>query len=480
MCRQRAALVLALGIVLLAPIWVVDYPPLFDYPNHLAGSFVLHHLNDPHFQFSRFYRVEWTPAPYVVTDLMLLAVQRVVSVEQAGRILLSLCLLALPLGGLVFVRRANPGHDVLGLWGLVIAYHAFFLLGFVSYSLSIGICFAAVGLWLRYLDRPSLILWTTLLGVVTALYFTHLMGFAVAGMVMTTYAVLARRPARQLVLTALLFLPGAVLTLRSLTWVRGGSHALFDPPWQKSLVLFEFLRVDPVRIDPIVLGALAICAAIALWKNADLEWNRPWLGVAAVLCGLYWLLPFSVGDGSHIYGRVLPFLFLLIPALGRIGRRARWVAVALICLFLLRTGYVARHFVIDQPEMSNLVRSLGSIPVHARVLPVVGRLDRPRPLLTAHHHFWAYGVIRRGWLSPYLFAIPDVQPLRLRPDIWVPGRGRLGAEISDWHRVQASYDYVWAYRAERYSMHLRPIGELIFAQGDIEVYRMNRSAAADR
>lgn len=35
-----------LGIILVAPVWSVKYPPLVDFPNHLASAFVLSHLHD--------------------------------------------------------------------------------------------------------------------------------------------------------------------------------------------------------------------------------------------------------------------------------------------------------------------------------------------------------------------------------------------------------------------------------------------------
>jgi len=48
--------VLILAVMLLVPIWTVAFPPLLDYPNHLARAFVLAHLNDSHFSFQQFYR----------------------------------------------------------------------------------------------------------------------------------------------------------------------------------------------------------------------------------------------------------------------------------------------------------------------------------------------------------------------------------------------------------------------------------------
>jgi hypothetical protein len=59
----RLVAVLILAAILLVPIWSVAFPPLLDYPNHLARSFVLAHLADPAYTFSRFYRADWGAYP---------------------------------------------------------------------------------------------------------------------------------------------------------------------------------------------------------------------------------------------------------------------------------------------------------------------------------------------------------------------------------------------------------------------------------
>src|ERR1700692_2352078 len=86
----RFVLILILAAALLAPIWMVEFPPLLDYPNHLARSFVLAHLNDPAFTFSRFYRADWGAYPYLGMDASLAALGRLFPIETAGRIFLSL------------------------------------------------------------------------------------------------------------------------------------------------------------------------------------------------------------------------------------------------------------------------------------------------------------------------------------------------------------------------------------------------------
>ena len=50
----RVTSVVILAAMLLAPIWTVAFPPLLDYPNHLARAFVLMHVHDAHFSFRNF------------------------------------------------------------------------------------------------------------------------------------------------------------------------------------------------------------------------------------------------------------------------------------------------------------------------------------------------------------------------------------------------------------------------------------------
>ena len=182
--------ILLIAGALLAPIWTVRFPPIVDYPNHLASAFVLAHLHDPSFHFSTFYAADWNANPYLAMDVILLCLQRFMPVEIAGRMLLSLCVLAVPAAAWFFVRRANPRQQSLALWSLAITQNLyFFLWGMLNLQLSLALCLLVLGVWLKYLERPRAALWCLLLVMNTALYFTHLMGFGIAGWVMTAYAI---------------------------------------------------------------------------------------------------------------------------------------------------------------------------------------------------------------------------------------------------------------------------------------------------
>src|SRR3984893_4030123 len=183
----RFVAVLILAAALLVPIWSVAFPPLLDYPNHLARSFVLAHLADPAFTFSRFYRADWGAYPYLGMDASLAVLARLFPIETAGRIYLSLCVIALPGAVWFFLRQAQPDAEAASLWSLLIAYNDFFLEGFLNFDLSLAVGFLALGFWLRWLARPGTGRWIAALLAFTALYFTHLLGFGIAGLIVAAY-----------------------------------------------------------------------------------------------------------------------------------------------------------------------------------------------------------------------------------------------------------------------------------------------------
>ena len=124
---------------------------------------------------------------------------------------------------------------------------------------------------------------------------------------------------------------------------------------------------------------------------------------------------------------------------------------------------VTRHFTEAQPALAGLARSFDAVPRGALVLPIVEGDEDPieRPFT----HFWAYGVIRRGWFSPYLMDAPGETPMRIIHDSYTPDGfwNLIYEEAPDWQQVQSDYDYVWAYDVPRFSSSLAGIGERIYS-----------------
>jgi hypothetical protein len=476
----RAAGLLLLSAMLVAPIWSVEFPPLLDYPNHLARSFVLAHLHDPAFSFSNFFRADWGAYPYLGMDASLAVLGRLFPIESAGRVFLSLCALALPAAAWFFLRQVNPGDDPTAAWALLIACNVFFLEGFLNFDLSIAVGFFALGLWLKWLARPGAARWTAALAAFTALYFTHLLGFSISGVIVIAILALSRRSLRDWIWSGALALPGLAFYLHSSRVGLSANNIVFHGLGDKLDSLQTILHGYSPALDWISLAALGAWFLAAWWRNPDFRWNARWLVIAALLFAMFWVIPWMWADGSDLDIRVLPFLFVAILAVARVGRRAKWLVAVPLLLFAARTVNVTQHFIAAQPELAGLAQSFRAVLPGALVLPIVeGDQD---PIERSFTHFWAYGVIRKGWFSPYLMDAPGETPMRIIHDSYTPDGfwDHVYDHPPDWKQVQSDYDYVWAYDVAKFSAPLAAIGEKIYSCGPLEVYRLRKSPQRSR
>ena len=482
--------VAAAALLLIVPLWIVRYPPLLDYPNHLARVFILTHINNPNYQFSQYYTATFGFYPYLTMDVLLMCLMKVVSIFTSGRIILSLCVLGVPAAAWFFVRQANRDNTSLACWGLLSGYNIFFLWGFVNWQFSMALVLLVAGLWIRYLKRATVFRWLASLLIVTVLYFTHLQGFGLAGLVVTAYAVLTVKGVRRIAFALAqgwaLFLPGAALHLimRIATRETNAAWAMnFHPLSDKWDRLYFFMQGYSPALDTVTLLALIACAFAAWWRNREFKWNHPWPAIVGGLFLLYWIFPgYGVnwaGDDADV--RLLPFIFMLLPAVVCAGRRARWLALVACLLFCARSASVVRTFRAEQPELLGVARSFSMTPANARVLPVIESRD-DEPQMRPYAHFWAYGVIERGWFSTYLLTIKNVTTVQVKSNLARPeGFWELDYDNNDpdWDKVADDYDFVWAFHVPQYKEDLDEIGDMVYESGDLRLYRIKKDRPKD-
>ncbi len=475
----RILFLLVLAAALLVPVWLVEFPPLVDYPNHLARSFVLTHLHDPTYRFDRWYAADWGPRPYVVADLLLFALVKVFPAELAGRLLLSFALLAVPLAAWFFLRQAAPGQEAGALWPLLLGQHCFFLLGYLSFYIGLAVCFLTLALCLRWRACSGSFgtAWWLACSSATLLYFTHLLSFAIAGLIIASLLLFERRPSREWFRTVLIVFPGALMfaLFARDSWTQRGS-VVFRDFSDKLDVLPVLVHSYSPLLDYVVLALFAVWFVAAWWRNADFHLQKPWLAVAGVLFVAYWLIPLGYGDGWDFDIRVLPVLFVVLVAVVRVGPRAKILAPLVLLIFFLRTADMTRQFFAAQPELAGMARAMDFTAPHARVLSIVEAEDDD-PVWHSFAHFSAYGVIRRAWFSPYLFDLKDLTPMRITQDSYtLDGFWQLSyPDTPDWRAVQKDYDFVWAYNVPRFSAPLARIGTLVYSSGRLELYRLSPS-----
>lgn len=485
---RRLAFFLFIATILVLPVWIVRYPPIVDYPNHLARYFVLAHLHDPSLRLSQFYFSRWQASPYVAVDILAQALQYLFPINIAGRLILSIALIALPLASYGFLRQLGNGSHYLAPWVLVVAYGPVFLTGLVNEMLSLALLLCLLTIFLKYLHDLSLKLWLYLSGLATLIFFTHLLSFVLAGIALLAYS-LSTRQSRRVVLASMLpFVPGALVYLQA--YVRGGSYWLKEanPRYHYHISLTEKLRLFPSPLrgyrhhdTALIVAGLLISLTVAIFRNRRFRLRYEWLALVAAIGLVYFLAPTNF---HHLEIRILPLLFILGLAAADLGSRARALGAIALVVFLVRSMDVDRYFLARQAELQDWHSSFAAIPPYSRVFPIVPE-DEGELFRRDYIHFWAYGVIERSWFSPNLFHSVGIHPLALyapADDIarltWpkYPFLNQ-GPPIRDpdWPEIQRRFDYVWLFDVPRLAGPISGWGECIYSRGPIKVFRMRRA-----
>ena len=347
-----------LALALLAPIWYVPYPPLQDYPNHLARAYIALHLHDPATPFARYYALVPYPVPNSLSDLILMAVGALVPLALAGKILLSLLLVGFPLAFERFLAAVRPRDAALyGYFGWALAYNHLFQRGYLNYILGVTCLFLSLWAYTRLWNTSA---WRDAL---PAAFFTVLtfLAHALASallMAIVLVALLNRRPRRK----ALLLSAGGWVASAAvfLLYARAAHPPLTMAPYpslrDRGVALAQvFMAYDPPRDLVTIAPVLVLWLALLALRLKQQPWNT-WLEAAGLLCLIALLMPRSINIMVRPGQRVL-LVALLVAVAGfpSLPRRPAWYARALLSLVTLVVSLrVAAAYIALQPDLADI------------------------------------------------------------------------------------------------------------------------------
>jgi hypothetical protein len=472
--RWLVAAFIALAVATCVPIWLVEYLPLLDLPNHLAAIAVWHYHDDPRWDFARFYDLNLVPLPYwahYYTVHLLTYLTR--SVELANKLFLTAYALAVPAAALAFARRFERS-PWLALFAFPWVWNFNFADGFIAYCAG----FAAVPLVLvvvdRHCERPT---WASavavlLLGSLT--YFFHLLAY-VLFLVCGGLLVLTQRRAlspRLLVVRALPVLSCAAVGLWALRHANGmhfhrltgARRVLVHDSMASTLSQFpdRLVNVLPGSVDEWLVVVLVVCwLGLALTaarsrgeRNDDEAPARGRLHacgvevcVAAALA-LYLLSPRSMQKPFYwhmINGRfvVAVAFFGALMLRGRIaGWRRLWLLpVALMTLVYL--GALGRAFRGFNRDAAGFDEVVAQIPRKKQVLTMILRpMGDSHVNVSAFNQFPSYVQLHHGGYNFYNFA--EGFPLKYRFKLPAPPWSH--TDEFTWQAHARGWDYFLTFR----------------------------------
>jgi hypothetical protein len=428
---------LLLCLALLAPLTLVDVPPLLDYPNHLARAVVLAFgATDP--IVSRMYAAHWAIIPNLGTDLVLPPLLHLLPVHLGGCIVVGITLL-LPVIGTIAYSRAVFGR--FSLWPLasgLVAYNATLLLGFLNFVAAIGMALLLAAAWIEWRDRyPLRVATLAPLGCV-ALFFCHLMGLLFFYVLIAGYELQKLWPHRLQVSAVLVRFAGLVPTVlvpfglylvSPLASLSDATEFSSFAVKFRQLVLPFANYILPLDIaTACIVGAFLLASFAKGWLRVSPIGNLPLLLTAL----LFLAAPFSFKGTYLLDTRFVILLgFLLFGAVLPTGlpRATAFAAVAAFALlFGVRMAIVGYAWHEHHRDIADLRTVIASVKPGSRVfVAAVTQKEAPRywqnvPLsrrlsfgLQLDAHLPALLLIERGAYWPFLFDNPSQQPIATLP-----------------------------------------------------------------
>ncbi len=446
--------------------------PLQDLPDHLAratamGDLLFHGGR----RFGSVFQFHLLWIPYLLGDLFLAAAVDLLGTTGGAALWVLLVFISFPCAALFYMRvrgiEANSRALML-LLALYLATDWFFLIGFLSFRLSLAMLIATLALVELLRRRWSYPLFALYIGAIALDYLVHLSSliFLVPALGLTALMQLSLRRTRLRVEIAL----GAPV-LAALAWhftvgsgYRQPGDQITSPYLWGTLssklarIGTEFFRFTP-RVD--ILLALLMLASIAIWVGMPRlrELRRPLVlefsALGLTFVAMYFVLPLGYAEAFYIDSRALALAsFFFICACFALPRpapalRARREPIALFfatVLAIINIAYLAHHFTAERAWVNEYRSIVAKLPSHPRVLPVYtyGREGKVVPFF----HTSGYLITDRAAIEPYVFAANNGSSMKYfryahlpyaPPEEWY---SEIPRPQLDWRAVARDYDFI--------------------------------------
>lgn len=444
------------------------------------------------------------PGPYLGLDLIGAVLATVLSPAATLKVIAVLVVSAIPIGFYLLLAATGTVNRGWALVGVVLGFGFFTHVGFMSYTVGLGLTMAWLAAWWPHRKALSPAQWTGLTLGLLATFLFHLSAPLMILVVIWLDMMLAvwydRREHKDkrwrgvLLMTAILGL-FVLISNSLLPPIPPDAHpgALYlGTPWSKLrniLTPFYVYGYGQALVSVVTyLGALVLF----LRTNPRPHWIGTWGLAVAAFVALYLIFPPNMWGTGYLDMRWLMPAFLLPFCMAEwSGNRVRTsVLVALLVGSVINSVILSRGVHTIDRELDDYATALERLPPGRNVFPVVADEQRWGPRVIPYRHFAFWYQIENGGRVPSLFnfggdgggAPPqtfmpyfqETAHLYPPPGGWSGGMTR-DTDAVDWSRVTDEYDYVIVAgndpRMHReVAAHARPD----FTVGEIAVYAIAR------
>jgi hypothetical protein len=456
--RPSTLLFVAVAILASAPAWIVRHPPLEDLPFHVATLRVVHSYGNPAFGFQDDFFLNLTHTQYALYYIVgsLLAYLMGVTYASVG-------MMCLYLGGTVLALRAlllAIGKDERqALFVIPLLVNPIFLYGLLPFMCGMPLMFLSLAVTVRHIEKPTRGRGIALGVLAVALFFAHVVPYALFGVAFTALFPWLR-PRKWLAVAA-----PVVPSLGAVAWWIAGSAqgkesagalsgAFKHPPFLEAMARFPQWSIDVFHdsTDEWHAIALAVVGLVAVGlAQGDRDRTKPAaraLLVIPVVCTVMYFSTGSMLGDVWLFSERFPVpLLMSLVLLFRMPAGARgWFATALaLALGVSSTVNVCKHFIaFEKDEVGDFDEALATMAPRKHVAGLI--YDKSSTLVNdvPFLHFVSYYQAEKGGVVQFSNSGALYWPVRWKDGHYPPpgSRPRLRWE---WTPEQVSFQELYPY-----------------------------------
>jgi len=439
---RRLAITLGLltGVVML-PALIFPFPPLLDYPNHLARIWLIEGGIDIA-PVNTFYLEDWSHVGSGIgVDLAAKTLGHFVAPFTLGGILLVLSTLLPPLGAVALNARVFRGLNAWQPFFLMFWCSQTLVAGFLNFQIGLGTALLAAaaddtlrarGPWALHGGRLALGVFLVVVHPFALLFYAVLLAALGFGRSMPGRSEIAARLSHGVGAAAVCLVPVALffLRVRAVPGLADKTAQLVsytDPLSAFQAMVSPFASYD-LKIDALfMLPFLALTVAALMRRRISAHAGL--LLAAAVLAAIAPFMPKMVSHTGWMNFRLPLMAVLTALAATRLdfgGRNEARLLATAAALVMLRTAWIGLNWSASVPMIDSMRQVLAHVPLGAKILPMrhltaddyftFAALGRRTALLDAtYRHYPSLALPWRHAFTPMLFAQYGEKPITLRP-----------------------------------------------------------------
>ncbi len=402
---------IALTILYLLPIWLLQYLPLNDLPNHLASV----HLLIQHYQGKCDFIIPNGNllVPNLSSFHFMVFIGQFIGADAAARVLLSLYALLLPASLAYFLKAIKPELEPYSLAAFAVMYNWFFLMGFLNFTISIPLFLFAFGFYLKTRNEKFDIANAIFIAIIgLLLYFTHLAAFGAFAIAMAALWLMGKR--EKPIMEAFALVPGILVF---------ASYLLLSPPSMDGSQIVYGSMVKKLSYliggfpNPalwLFFALLAITHYLMNYRKTELpelsSTGGQLLFIGIIFLAASFFIPENLPNWQFASPRALPFAFALaFPFLASWAHNNSQFSKELLAGFALFSVILLAASLVSLLPLSSDVGAIASLSSKMEQGSYAfsfgsGFTDSnimfTEPLL----HSWGYWTMQKGIFSPYLFS----------------------------------------------------------------------------